>query len=81
MEIFDPEKMKHENPLFREDEVKNLCDILRLNIVNELILRMASWGRSIPDQLNKLLVAIDTLSPSNADFERGFSAMNEQYYY
>ena len=35
----------------------------------------ASGGRSIPDQLNKLTVAIDTLSPSNTEYERWFSAM------
>ena len=32
----------------------------------------ASGGRSIPDQLNKLTVAIDTLSPSNTGNECGF---------
>ena len=36
----------------------------------------SSGGRSISIKFNKLLVAVDTLSPSNADCERGFSAMN-----
>ena len=36
----------------------------------------ASGWRSIPDQLYKLLVAVDTLSPSNVDTEQGFSALN-----
>ena len=36
----------------------------------------ASGERSIPDQLNKLKVAIGTLSPSNTECKLGFSAMN-----
>ena len=79
MDVLDPEKNKHENPRFGEDEVKSLCDTLRLNKQQTHLAYIefkANGGRSIPDQLNKLLVAVDTLSPTNADCERGFSAMN-----
>ena len=79
IDALDPEKIDHENPRFGEDEVKSLCGTLRLNKQQThpaYIEFKASGGRSIPDQLNKLMVAVDTLSPSNADCERGFSAMN-----
>uniref|UniRef100_A0A3B3QYV9 DUF4371 domain-containing protein n=1 Tax=Paramormyrops kingsleyae TaxID=1676925 RepID=A0A3B3QYV9_9TELE len=36
----------------------------------------ASGGRSIPNNMKKLCIAVDTLSASNADCEQGFSAMN-----
>ena len=36
MDELDPEKIEHENPRFGEDEVKSLCDIVRLN-AKELI--------------------------------------------
>ena len=77
--MLDPEKIDHENPRFGEDEVKSLCRTLRLNKQQTHLAYIefkASRGRSIPDQLNKLMVAIDTLSPSNSECERGFSAMN-----
>ena len=79
MDVLNPEKIEDENSRFGEDEVKSLCDTLRLNKQQTHLAYIefkASGGRSIPDQLNKLLVAVDTLSPSNADCERGFSAMN-----
>ena len=87
IDVLNTQKIDHENPRFGEDEVKSLCGTLRLNkqqthLILNFILNIsyiefkASGGRSIPDQLNKLMVAVDTLSPSNADCERGFSAMN-----
>ena len=79
IDVLDPEKIDFENPRFGEDEVKSLCGTLRLNKQQTHLAYIefkASGGRSIPDQLNKLMVAIDTLSPSNAECERGFSAMN-----
>ena len=79
MNVLDSEKIEYKNRRFGEDEVKSLCDTLRLN-TKELILRAlnfkASGGRSIPDQVNKLLAAVDIISPSNNDCEQGFSAMN-----
>ena len=78
IDALDPEKIDHENPRFGEDEVKSLCGTLRLNKQQTHLAYIefkASGGRSIPDQLNKLMVAVDTLSPSNADCERGFSAI------
>lgn len=36
----------------------------------------ACGGRKIPDKMKKLIMAVDTLSASNADRERGFSSMN-----
>ena len=79
IDVLDPEKIDFENPRFGEDEVKSLCGTLRLNKQQAYLAYIefkASGGRSIPDQLNKLMVTIDTLSPSNAECERGFSAMN-----
>ena len=79
IDVLYPQKIDHENPRFGEDEVKSLCGTLRLNKQQTHLAYIefkASGGRSIPDQLNKLMVAVDTLSPSNADCERGFSAMN-----
>ena len=43
------------------------------NVVTE---SKASGGRGISSKFNKLLVAVKALSPTNADFERGVSAMN-----
>ena len=79
MDVLDPEKIEHENPRFGEDEVKCLCDTLRLNKQQTHLAYIefeASGRRSIPDLLNKLLEAVDTLSTSNADCKRGISAMN-----
>ena len=79
IDVLDPQKIDHENPRFGEDEVKSLCGTLRLNkqLTHLAYIEFkASGGRSISDQLNKLMVAVDTLSPSDVDCERGFSAMN-----
>ena len=79
IEVLDPQKIDHENPRFGEDEVQSLCGTLRLNKQQTHLAYIefkASGGRSIPDLLNKLMVAVDTFSPSNAGCERGFSAMN-----
>ena len=79
IDVLDPKKIDHENPRFGEDEVKSLCGILCLNKQQTHLAYIefkASGERSIPDQLNKVFVAIDTLSPSNAECEREFSAMN-----
>ena len=79
IDVLDPEKIDHKNPRFGEDEVKSLCGTLRLNKQQTHLAYIefkASGGRSIPDQLNMLMVAIDTFSPSNAECERRFSAMN-----
>ena len=59
--------------------MKSLCGPLRLNKQQThlgYIEFKASGGKSIPDQLNKLMLAVDTLSPSTADGVRAFSAMN-----
>ena len=79
IDVLNPEKIDHENPRFGEDDVKSLCGTLRFNKQQPHLAYIefkASGGRSIPDQLNKLMVAIDTLSPSNAECERGFSTVN-----
>ena len=92
IDVLDSQKIDHENPRFGEDKVKSLCGTLRLNkqqthLILNFILNLilnnisyiefkASGGRSIPYQPNKLMVAVDTLSPSNANCERGFSVMN-----
>ena len=77
--MLDQQKIDHENLRFGEDKVKSLCGTLRLNKQQTHLAYIkfkANGGRSIPDQLNKLMVAVDTLSSSNADCERGFSSMN-----
>ena len=69
----------HENPRFGENEVKSLCKTFHLNnqeIHLGFIEYKSNGGKSISNKFNKLLAAVDTLSPSNADCERGFSAMN-----
>ena len=79
IDVLDPKKIGRENPRFVEDKAKSLCDSLRLKKQQTHFTYIdfeASRGRSIPGQLNKLLVAVDTLSPSNADCERGFRATN-----
>ena len=79
IDVLDAQKIDHDNPRFGENEAKSLCGTLRLSKQQTHLAYIefkASGGRSIPDQLNKLMVAVDTLSPSNADCERGFSAMN-----
>ena len=61
IDVLDPEKIDHENPRFGEDEVKSLCGTLRLNKQQTHLAYIEFkpiGGRSIPDQLNKLMVAI-----------------------
>jgi len=79
MAVFNPRNWVHENPRFGENEVKSLCKTYHLNnqeIHLGFIEYTSSGRRSISNKFNKLLVAVDTLSPSSADCERGFSAMN-----
>ena len=79
MAVLNPRNGVHENPRFGENEVKSLCKTFHLNnqeIHLGFIEYKSSGGRSISNKFNKLLVAVDSLSPSNADCERGFSAMN-----
>ena len=79
MAVLNPRNWVHENPRFGENEVKSLCKTFHLNnqeIHLGFIQYKSSGGRSISNKFNNLLVAVDTLSPSNADCDRGFSAMN-----
>ena len=79
MAVLNPRNWVHENPRFGENEVKSLCKTFHLNsqeIHLGFIEYKSSGGRRISNKFNKLLVAVDTLSPSNDDCERGFSAMN-----
>ena len=78
MAVLNPRNWVHENPRFGENGSEKF-KIFHLNnqeIHLGFIVNNSSGGRSISNKFNKLLVAIDTLSPSNADCERGFSAMN-----
>ena len=78
MTVLNPDKWDHDNPRYG-DEVRALCHVLHLNEQEAhigFIEYKASGGRSIPNKIRKLLVAVDTLSASNADCERGFSTMN-----
>ena len=80
MAVLNPRNWVHENPRFGENEVKSLCKTFPLNnheIHLGFIEYKSSGGRSISNDFNKLIVAVDTLSPSNADCEQGFSAMNK----
>jgi len=75
----NPDKWTYEYPRFVEEQVKHLCDTLNLNkqkIHFGFIESQSSGGRSIPSKLNKLCVAVGTLSKSYAYCERGFSSMN-----
>ena len=69
---------RHENPRLDEDEEKSLCNLLHLSKQTHLALikYKAIGGRSVPNKLNKLLVAVDTLLTGNADCEPGFIAIN-----
>ena len=63
---------------FGEDEVKSLCKTFHLNnqeIHLDFVEYKGSGGRRIYNKFNKLLAAVDTQSTSNADCERGFSAV------
>ena len=79
MDVLYPEKLEHKNPCFGKREVKSFCETFRLNKHGTHLAYIkfkTSGRRSIPDQLNKLLVAVDTFLPSNPDCEQGFSTMN-----
>ncbi|KAK5868103.1 hypothetical protein PBY51_012543 [Eleginops maclovinus] len=79
MAALDPKKWDHANPRHGEDEVRALCHTLHVNEKTThlgFVEYKASGGRSIPSNMKKLCIAVDTLSASNADCERGFSAMN-----
>ena len=79
MAVLNPRNWVHENPRFGVNEVKSLCKAFHLNnqeIHLGFIECKSSGGRSLSNKFNKLLVAVDTLSQSNADCERVFSKMN-----
>uniref|UniRef100_A0A3Q1CW52 DUF4371 domain-containing protein n=1 Tax=Amphiprion ocellaris TaxID=80972 RepID=A0A3Q1CW52_AMPOC len=79
MAVLNPDSWVQDNPHYGEEEVKGLCDVLSINDKEThigFIEYKASGGRSIPDKLKKLFTAVNTLSASNADCERGFSTMN-----
>lgn len=79
MAVLNPDAWDLNNPRFGEDEVRALCCALHMS-EQEAHLGFteykASGGRSIPNKMKKLLMAVDTLSSSNADCQRGFSSMN-----
>uniref|UniRef100_A0A3P8SQN1 DUF4371 domain-containing protein n=1 Tax=Amphiprion percula TaxID=161767 RepID=A0A3P8SQN1_AMPPE len=79
MAVLNPDSWVQDNPHYGEEEVKGLCDVLSINDKEAhigFIEYKASGGRNIPDKLKKLFTAVNTLSASNADCERGFSTMN-----
>lgn len=79
MAVLNPDQWDLEYPRYGEDGVRALCHVLHLNEQEAhlgFIEYKASGGRSIPNKMKELLVAVDTLSASNADCERGFSTMN-----
>ncbi|KAJ8252839.1 hypothetical protein GJAV_G00206160 [Gymnothorax javanicus] len=79
MAVLDPDNWDHDNPRFGEEEVKALSQVLHVNETEAhlgFVEYKTSGGRSIPNQMKRLLMAVDTLSPSNADCERGFISMN-----
>jgi len=62
MGVFNPHNWAHENPRFGEDEVKSLCKIFHLRnqeIHLGFIEYEASFGKSISNKFNKLLVAVN----------------------
>ena len=79
MVALNPERWVHENPRFGEEEIKSLRDAFHLNKQEShlgYIEHKTSGERSTPNEFNKLLVAIITISASNADSQPGFSAMD-----
>uniref|UniRef100_A0A3P8U5N6 DUF4371 domain-containing protein n=1 Tax=Amphiprion percula TaxID=161767 RepID=A0A3P8U5N6_AMPPE len=79
MAVLNPDSWVQDNPHYGEEEVKGFCDVLSINDKEAhigFIEYKASGGRSIPDKWKKLFTAVNTLSASNADCERGFSTMN-----
>ena len=70
--VLNTRNWAHENPRFGENEVKSLCKTFHRNnqeIHLGFIEYKSSGGRNISNKFNKLLVTVDTLSPSNADCE------------
>ena len=58
MDVLDPERLEHENPRLGEEEVKSLCETFCLSKQGTHLTYIefkASGGRSIFDQVNKLL--------------------------
>lgn len=83
MAVLNPETWDHENSWFGEDEVSALCCVLHVSEQEThigFVEFKACGGRKIPDKMKKLIMAVDTLSASNADCERGFYELYEQYY-
>ena len=79
MAVLNPHNWVHEYPRFVENEVKSLCKTFHLHnqeIHLGFIEYKSSGGKPISNKFNKLLVAVDALSPSSADYERRLSAMN-----
>jgi hypothetical protein len=67
------------DPLYGEDEVALLTE--RLNLDTRPIVRAFrefkdNGGKSVPEELRPLLLAIDTIPVCTAECERGFSQMN-----
>lgn len=64
MEVLNPDEWDQDNPRYGEEEVRDLCNAFHLN-EKEAHLGFfefkASGGRSVPNRLRKLLIAVDTL--------------------
>ena len=65
MAVLDLDKLEHQNLHLGEKNVKSSCNVCCLNKQKShfvFIKYKKSGGRSIPDKLNKLLFAFDTLN-------------------
>jgi len=81
MAVLNPHNEVHENHRFGKDEVKSLCKTFNLNnqdIHLGFIEYKANVGKAFLINSTSCLwqLTVDTLSPSNAECERGFSAIN-----
>ena len=67
-------------PRYGELEVRDLCVMFHLDIDSTrraYVSYKTSGGRIEPEEIKKLKICLQTISASNADCERGFSAMND----
>ena len=67
------------SPRYGESEVEELAKMFHLNsssIRRDFVVYKMSGGRKELNELKKLKIALQTLSASNSECERGFSTMN-----
>ncbi|KAK7162494.1 hypothetical protein R3I93_006722 [Phoxinus phoxinus] len=81
LKVLYPQYWPHDdNALFGECEVETLCQLFCIDSPRNVIRAFREYrdnnGTFIPDELNYLLTAVNTVPISSAECERGFSQMN-----